>query len=151
MLGFSSGSRTMAKSTSNFFTSSSNAFLGSLFINAVFTSLVCFLKLGDNFKHCMIPLKNKKVFYFKKPWNQITIPSLNILTFSKWEVRFKYLANLLSPTIKMGWWALKETWFNRAFFLGTTGCVQIGWYLSTFKSKTCTFPSTVTAANTVLE
>jgi len=36
-------------------------------------------------------------------------------------------------------------------FLLTTACTHMGLYLFTFKSKTWTFPSLVTAANTVLE
>ena len=58
---------------------------------------------------------------------------------------------LLSPTIIIGLCALNAMWFSRAFFLWTIICEHIGWYLSTFKSNTCTLPSTVTAAKTVLE
>ena len=58
---------------------------------------------------------------------------------------------LLSPTIKMGWWALNATWFSRALFRETICWEHIGWYLSSLISNTCALPSTVTAANTVLE
>ena len=51
----------------------------------------------------------------------------------------------------IGWCKLNDMWFNFAFFLETICCVHMAWYLSIFISNTWAFPSTVTAANTVLE
>jgi hypothetical protein len=35
--------------------------------------------------------------------------------------RIEKQTDLLSPTMRIGWWALNETWLSRAFFRGTTG------------------------------
>lgn len=46
---------------------------------------------------------------------------------------------------------LKDNWVNLFLLFETTACMHIGLYLFTFKSKTYTFPSEVTAAKTVDE
>lgn len=61
------------------------------------------------------------------------------------------LTYLSSPTIMMGSLWLNAMRVNLCRFLFTTACTHMGLYLFTFKSKTWTFPSFVTAANTVLE
>lgn len=61
------------------------------------------------------------------------------------------LTYLSSPTIMMGSLWLNAMRVNLFRFLFTTACTHMGLYLFTFKSKTWTFPSFVTAANTVLE
>ena len=58
---------------------------------------------------------------------------------------------LSSPTTIIGWNLLNETWVNFAFFFCVISCSQIGSYLLTFKSKTNTLPSAVTAQKTVDE
>ena len=89
----------------------------------------------------------KEIIIISIQWNQLLKVFLSIHIRSKLVL----FTNLLSPAIRIGWCALNATWFNLAFFRDTTCCEQIGWYLSTLISKTWTFPSTVTAANTVLE
>ena len=61
------------------------------------------------------------------------------------------LPYLLSPTRRTGYTVLNETWFKDALLLETICWLQIGWYLSTFKSNIWALPSKVTAAKTVLE
>ncbi len=45
-----------------------------------------------------------------------------------WQLEaVEWIASLLSPTMMIGWCALKEMRFNLAFFLGTVGCEQMVW------------------------
>ena len=69
---------------------------------------------------------------------------------ANWDFKL-YNTYLVSPTLSTGYCRLKDRWFNPVCFVMVTFWLHIAWYLSNFKSNTCTLPSKVEAANTVLE
>ena len=69
---------------------------------------------------------------------------------ANWDFKL-YTTYLVSPTFSTGYCRLKDRWFNPVCFVMVTFWLHIAWYLSNFKSNTCTLPSKVEAANTVLE
>ena len=112
---------------------------------AASTSGACFLKLGESLRHWTTPLK----------WKNVKISCVELLSFGCKLVAnadFKlYNTYLVSPTLSTGYCRLKDRWFNPVCFVMVTFWLHIAWYLSNFKSNTCTLPSKVEAANTVLE
>ena len=142
--GSRSGSVTMSNIDFNCLISQCHSVLSSSAITAALYSFVCFRRLGESFKQWTYPLKVQ--WAKKQRLLQDSLATFNPLMYISYILHY-----LLSPTRRTGYTVLNETWFKDALLLDTICWLQIGWYLSTFKSKIWALPSKVTAAKTVLE